>query len=149
MRSRKQTAERSGAKFYRDYEEMIEKEHLQGVIIALPNHLHVPVGITCAQKGLHLFVEKPIAPSVSEANRLVEAAKENKVHILVGHQRRFNPLVEKTRELIRGGALGRLVGMSVMSAVLKPPPYFEGRFSWRKEKGGGPILINLIHDVDN
>jgi len=145
----KEKAESSGAKFYRRYEEMIEKENLEGAIIALPNHLHVPVGITCAKKGLHLFVEKPIAPTVSEADRLIAAAKEHKVQILVGHQRRFNPLVEKTREIIRSGGLGRLVGMNIITTMLKPPPYFEGPLSWRKEKGGGPILINLIHDVDN
>ena len=145
----RETAVRVGAKFYLNYEEMIEKEKLQGVIIATPNHLHVPMGITCARKGLHLFVEKPVAPSVSEADRLIEAAKQNKVHILVGHQRRFNPLVEKAREIVRGGGIGKLVGITLTWALLKPPPYFEGPLAWRREKGGGPILINLIHEIDN
>lgn len=145
----KENAAASGTQFYRSYEEMIEKESLQGVVIAVPNHLHVPVGITCAQKGLHLFVEKPIAPSVAEADRLIQAAKQNNVRILVGHQRRFNPLVERTREIISGAGLGKLVGVAVMWALLKPALYFEGPLSWRKEKGGGPILINLIHEVDN
>ena len=142
-------AETLGIKFYRNYEDMISKEGLQGVIIAVPNHLHVPLGVTCAKKGLHLFVEKPVAPSVSEADRLIEAAKQNKVHILVGHQRRFNPLVEKAREIVRGGGLGKLVGLTLTWALLKPPPYFEGPLAWRREKGGGPILINLIHEIDN
>jgi len=145
----KEVADEVGAKFYRRYEEMIEKEKLQGVVIATPNHLHTPIGITCAQKGLHLFVEKPIAQSVSEADRLIEAAKENKVRILVGHQRRFSTLVEKAREIVTGGELGKLVGVTITWALLKPPPYFEGALSWRKEKGAGPILINLIHEVDN
>ena len=145
----KEAAELTGAKYYRHYEEMIEKESLQGVVIAVPNQLHVPIGITCARKGLHLFVEKPVAPSVSEADRLIEAAKQSKVRILVGHQRRFNPLVEKAREIIRGGGLGKLVGVAVTWVLLKPSPYFEGPLSWRREKGGGPILINLIHDIDN
>jgi predicted dehydrogenase len=128
---------------------MIEKERLQGVILAVPNHLHAPIGIACSQKGIHLFVEKPIAQSVSEADRLIEAAKLNKVRILVGHQRRFSGLVEKTREIVRGGELGKLVGVTITWALLKPAPYFEGPLSWRKEKGGGPILINLIHEIDN
>ena len=145
----RETAVRVGAKFYLNYEEMIEKEQLQGVIIATPNHLHVPMGITCARKGLHLFVEKPVAPNLNEADRLIEAAKQNKVSILVGHQRRFNPLVEKAREIVRGGGLGKLVGITLTWALLKPPPYFEGPLAWRREKGGGPILINLIHEIDN
>jgi predicted dehydrogenase len=141
--------EQLGANFYRDYEEMIREEGLQGVIIATPNHLHVPMGITCAQQGLHLFVEKPIAQDLSEADRLIESAKQNGVRILVGHQRRFNALVEKAREIVRGADLGKLVGATVTWALLKPPEYFEGPFAWRKNKGGGPILINLIHEIDN
>jgi len=145
----KETATKLGVKYYRDYEEMIGKESLQGVIIATPNHLHVPMGVACAERGLHLFVEKPIAPSLSEADRLIAAAHEYGVRILVGHQRRFNARVEAAHELVRGGGLGGLVGITATWALLKPPEYFEGPFAWRREKGGGPILINLIHEIDN
>lgn len=107
------------------------------------------MGVACAERGLHLFVEKPIASSLSEADRLIQAAKQNKVRILVGHQRRFNALVEKAREIVRGGELGKLVGVSITWALLKPPQYFEGPFAWRRNKGGGPILMNLSHEVDN
>jgi predicted dehydrogenase len=141
--------EELGVKFYRNYEEMIAKEALEGVILAVPNHLHVPIGIACAKRGLHLLVEKPIADKVEEAGKLVAAARENNVQILVGHQRRFSSLVEKTREIVQGGELGKLVGVTITWALLKPAPYFEGPLSWRKEKGGGPILINLIHEIDN
>jgi predicted dehydrogenase len=138
-----------GVSFYRDYTEMITKEKLQGVIIATPNHLHALMGIACAQQGLHLFVEKPITPNLPDADRLIEAATQNKVRLLVGHQRRFNALVEKAREIVRGGELGKLVGATITWALLKPPEYFEGPFVWRRNKGGGPILINLIHEIDN
>ena len=145
----REATEKLGATYYRDYEEMIRKEDLQGMIIATPNHLHAPMGIACARHGLHLLVEKPITPSLAEADRLLEAATQNKVRILVGHQRRFNALVEKTREIVRGDELGKLVGATITWALLKPPQYFEGPFGWRKNKGGGPILINLIHEIDN
>lgn len=145
----KAVTEELGIKFYKNYVEMIEKESLDGVVIATPNHLHVPVGITCAQKGLHLFVEKPIAQGVSEAERLIEVASQKKIRILIGHQRRFSPFVEKAREIIQGGELGKLVGVTVTWAMLKPSQYFEGPYTWRKEKGGGPILVNLIHEIDN
>jgi predicted dehydrogenase len=144
-----ETAARLGVKYYRAYEEMLSKERLQGVIIATPNHLHATMGIACAERGLHLFVEKPITANLADADRLIDAAKRNNVRILVGHQRRFNARVEKAREVVRGGALGTLVGVTVTWALLKPPEYFEGPFAWRRNKGGGPILINLIHEVDN
>jgi predicted dehydrogenase len=144
----KAVADEVECRFYRRYEEMIDKADLQGIVIATPNHLHAPVGIACAQKGLHLFVEKPITQSVADADRLIEATKKNKVKILVGHQRRFSTLVEKAREIVTGGELGKLVGVTITWALMKPASYFEGPLSWRKEKGAGPILINLIHEID-
>jgi predicted dehydrogenase len=144
-----ETAAELDINFYRDYEDMIRKEHLEGVIIATPNHLHAPMGVACAARGLHLFVEKPIAATVSDANRLIDAARQNHVRILVGHQRRFNPLVEAARDIVQGGELGPLVGVTSTWALLKPPEYFEGSFAWRKHPGGGPLLINFIHDIDN
>ena len=146
---RQKVADELGIRFYTDYRELIEQEDLQAVILAVPNHLHAPIGIACARRGLHLFVEKPIAQSVADADRLIAAAREHKVQMLVGHQRRFSSLVEKAREVVTGGELGRLVGVTVTWALLKPESYYEGPLSWRKEKGGGPILINLIHEIDN
>lgn len=141
------TSEELGAKFYLHYEEMIDKEKLHGVLIAVPNELHVPVGTTCAKKGLHLFIEKPIATDLSGADQLIAAAKQNNVRILVGHHRRFNPLIEVTRKIVREGQVGELVGVMIQMATLKSSDYFQ--VTWRKSKGGGPILNNLIHDIDN
>jgi predicted dehydrogenase len=137
-----------GTKFYQSYEDMIAKEKMDGVLIAVPNELHLAVGAKCAEKKLHLLVEKPIASNLSDADRLVEAAKKNGVHLLIAHHRRHNPFVEALREHVRGGGLGRLVGVSVLWSLYKPTDYFKGPFSWRAQKGGGPILINLIHEID-
>lgn len=137
-----------GAKYYGDYREMIDRESLDGVIIALPNELHEPVGSACAAKGLHLFVEKPIATTVESAEKLIRAAQANKVQLLVAHHRRFNPSIMATRDLVRGGELGDLVGVSILWCMYKPSEYFAD-FPWRKRKGGGPILINTIHEIDN
>lgn len=102
-------AKEMGAKFYQSYEEMIEKERLDGVVIAVPNELHLPVGAKCAERKLHLLLEKPIASSLSDADAIIEAAKKNGVHLLIGHHRRHNPLIEALRETIRGGGIGKLV----------------------------------------
>ena len=142
------TAETLGVKFYINYEEMIEKEKPDGVVLAIPNELHAPVGITCAEKKIHLLVEKPIASTLSDADRLIEAVRKNHVRLLVGHHRRFNPMIETLREMVRGEQLGKLVGVTVLWTSLKPSDYFEGPFSWRKNRGGGPILINMIHEID-
>ena len=137
------------ANFYTDYREMIENETLDGVIISLPNAFHEPVGSTCAERGLHIFMEKPVAPSIDEADRLIQTAAQNNVRLLVGHRRRFSPYVESARAMIQSSEIGRLVGVSAIWAVKKPAEYFV-QGPWRKEKGdGGPVLINLIHEIDN
>ncbi len=144
--SAKALADELGANYYSDYEEMIEAESPEGVIIATPTESHTTVGVTCAQHGVHLFVEKPIAANVQDAQILVENAKENGVRLLVGHHRRFNPLVETTRLAIEQGKIGKLVAVSVLWVLLKPSDYFQ--IEWRRQLGGGPVLINLIHDID-
>jgi predicted dehydrogenase len=136
-----------GVKFYSDYEEMIASQSPDGVIIATPTELHTPVGIACARHGVHLFVEKPIASDLPDAQKLVESAHENGVRLLVGHHRRFNPLVEMTRRTIQEGKIGKLVAVSSLWVILKPSDYFD--VEWRRQSGGGPVLINMIHDIDN
>ena len=145
----KKTAEDLGTKYYQSYEEMISKEKMDGLVVAVPNELHLPVGAACVKKGLHLLMEKPIAADLESADRLIQAARENKVHLMVGHHRRHNPLIEEVRNVIRGGKIGKLVGVTVLWAMYKPKDYFQGVFTWRAQPGGGPIRINLIHEIDN
>jgi predicted dehydrogenase len=143
------TATELGTKFYQSYKEMIGKDTLDGVVIAVPNELHLPVGATCAKKGLNILMEKPIAADLESADRLIQAAKENKVILMVGHHRRHNPMIEELRRIVRGGEIGKLVGVTVLWSLYKPKDYFKGPFAWRAQPGGGPIRINLIHEIDN
>ena len=146
--SKEQVASELGTKYYSNYKEMVEKETLDGVIIGLPNEMHEPVGTYCASKGLHLFVEKPIAHSVESARKLIASTHENNVRLLIAHHRRFNPMVVATREVVKSGELGNIVGISILWCMYKPSEYFIAG-PWRKKKGGGPILINTIHEIDN
>lgn len=136
-----------GAHYYRDYEDMLREERLDGVVIAVPNNLHLDVGSRCAKDGVHLLVEKPIAANLLEADQLIECAHKHGVSLLVGHHRRFNAAINAVRDVIRAGRIGRLVGVNVLWTMYKPDDYFNA--TWRKVKGGGPILINLIHEIDN
>jgi len=144
-----QTAEELGTKYYQSYEEMIGKEKLDGVVVAVPNELHLPVGAACAKKGLNILMEKPIAADLDSADRLIEVCQQNKVILMVGHHRRHNPLIEELRRIVRGGEIGKLVGVTVLWSLYKPKDYFKGAFAWRAQPGGGPIRINLIHEIDN
>jgi predicted dehydrogenase len=137
-----------GTKYYRDHREMMDREKPDGVVVSVPNEMHEPVGLDCADRGIHIFMEKPIATTLESADRLVAGARKHKVRILVGHHRRFNPMINTVRDTIRSGELGSLVGVSVLWCMYKPSEYFVAG-PWRRKKGGGPLLINTIHEIDN
>jgi predicted dehydrogenase len=136
-----------GVQVFSDHQQMLNQVKPQGVIIATPNALHVPVGLACVERGVPVLVEKPVADTVALANQLVAAAERARVPLLVGHHRRHNPLVEKAREIVQGGGIGRLVAVAALWLLQKPDDYYD--VAWRREAGGGPLLINCIHDVDD
>jgi predicted dehydrogenase len=119
---------------------------IDGAIIATPNQLHVAHGLACVEAGLPMLVEKPIADDVAAATRLVEAAEGAGVPLLVGHHRRHNPLIAEAKRAVAAGRLGDLVSVQATCWFRKPDAYFTP--AWRREKGAGPVFINLIHDVD-
>ncbi len=91
-------------------------------------------------------MEKPVTDTVEAGHRLIAAIEQHEVRVLVGHHRRFDPAVEAAREILESGEIGRLVAISGIWGVRKPDHYYE--MDWRRQPGGGPILINLIHDID-
>ena len=119
-----------------------------GVIVATPNRLHVEQALACIEAGLATLVEKPVAPSVAEAVPLLERARALGARVLVGHHRAHSPLVQAAREAVAAGTLGRLVAVTGSATFVKPQGYFD-EAPWRREPGGGPILLNLIHEVHN
>ena len=142
-----QTAVEYNVPFYQDVAEMLNEQPLDGAIVATPTQLHTSVGITCAKYGVHLLMEKPIADSQEEGQRLVDAANDYNIHLLTGHHRRHNPLVQRARQIVQSGTIGDLVGVMATFALLKPKDYYN--VTWRTQPGGGPVLTNLIHDIDN
>jgi predicted dehydrogenase len=136
----------AGVPWFADYRELLEKTKPGAVIVATPNHTHADVGIACIDRGLTVLMEKPVADTAAEAQRLCQAAEAAGVPLMIGHQRRHNPILRAARKLLGDGVLGRPVSVTAMATWLKPDSYFEP--AWRREKGGGPVLINLIHDID-
>ncbi len=125
---------------------MLAVDRPDGLIIATPNQLHVEHGLQAVEAGLPALIEKPIADSVTAADKLVSAAGAAKVPLLIGHHRRHNPLIADAKAKIDGGALGRLVAVHGMFWLYKPDDYFD--VEWRRKPGAGPVYINLIHDID-
>ena len=141
-------ARECGAPLYATLAELFAAGRPDAVIAATPNALHAQNGIECARHGVPVLIEKPIADSLADAERLIAAAEGAGIALLVGHHRRHSPILAKAREIVREGTLGRLVAIVGTALFYKPDTYFaEG--PWRRQPGGGPILINMIHEVDD
>lgn len=125
---------------------MLDSERPDGVIVAAPTQLHAPIGLDLARRGIPMLMEKPFTDTLEAGRELVSAASSNGVRICVGHHRRFDPAVIAAHEIIAGKRIGQLIGASGVWAVRKPRRYFD--VEWRREPGGGPVLINMIHDID-
>jgi predicted dehydrogenase len=142
----RELADNLGTKWFATIAELLSTDRPDGVIIATPNQMHVENGLEVVAAGVPAIVEKPIADDVASATRLVEAAEAAGVPLLVGHHRRYNPMIRKAREVIRTGRLGRVLTLHGNFWLMKPDDYFD--VPWRREPGAGPVFLNLIHDVD-
>jgi predicted dehydrogenase len=118
------------------------------VILATPNDMHVSGALQCLERHVPALIEKPVAHTVQAGEQLLAAMAHNPTPMLVGHHRRHSSNLRCAFEAIDRGDLGRIVTVMGSAQWFKPAAYFEAG-PWRKFKGAGPILINLIHEMDN
>jgi predicted dehydrogenase len=136
----------AGAAFCESLVALLRDVRPDGVVIATPNALHAPQALACIAAGVPALVEKPLAHSLVEALAICEAAERADVPILVGHHRMHSPIVQVAYEIVHSGELGQLVGVMGSAVFYKPDAYFD-EGPWRRHAGGGPILINMIHEI--
>lgn len=135
-----------GAKVYSNLESAFSSHEFDAVIISSPNELHYEQAIFCIDRNVPVLVEKPLTESIASAKKLVEYAEKKQVSILVGHHRTYSSFMPQAKTLLESDLFGRLVSVQGSALFYKPSHYFaEGE--WRTKKGGGPILINLIHEI--
>jgi predicted dehydrogenase len=142
----RQLAAEIGVDWFSSVQDMCSQTKIDGAIVATPNQFHVDHGLLLISNGIPLLMEKPLASDVAGACQLVNAATAANIPLLTGHHRRHNPLIQKAKDMIEDGQIGRPVSLSMTCWLMKPDPYFEAE--WRTKKGAGPIYINLIHDLD-
>jgi len=136
---------------------LLGRPDVDAVLLAVPHHLHFPLGAEAASAGKHVIVEKPLAHELEAGRALVEAAERGGVSLSVCFPQRYEPAVVEARRLITEGAVGEVTGMTLRFLVDKPPSYWSGGFSgraqtdWRRTRaksGGGVLIMNLSHSVD-
>jgi len=127
-----------GMSGHRSWQEMLEREQLEAVVVAVPTRFHLEAGLAVLERGLHLLVEKPIAATLQEGRALVKAASRARRLLAVGHIERFNPAVRELQRRIAAGELGRVFQVHARR---------EGPFPARIRDVG--VVIDLAtHDLD-
>ncbi len=139
-------AQELSTRVFRSLADLLAETRPDGVIVATPSNLHHELGMACIAARLPVLIEKPLATLVEDACELVRAANEASVPLLVGHHRRYNPIVRRAKAEIESGRLGRIVSVQTTCWLAKPEQYFD--VAWRREPGAGPVFTNLIHDID-
>ncbi|MBW2993530.1 Gfo/Idh/MocA family oxidoreductase, partial [Candidatus Woesearchaeota archaeon] len=114
-------AERYGCKFYKSYNEMLEKENIHLVSVVIPTKFHEKVALDVIEKGTNLIIEKPISDTIMGAERIIRKARENNVKLAIGHIERFNPAVQRLKEIINEGRLGEITSIIARRVGLFPP----------------------------
>jgi predicted dehydrogenase len=136
--------------FFTDHRQLIRSGLCDAVIIATPHPLHAPVAIDCMRAGLHVISEKPLSERISNAERMAQAAKDNRVAFAMVFQRRFDPLSVKAVELVRSGRIGKIHRTMLLCPDYRTQAYYDGgawRGTWRGE-GGGVMLNQAPHLID-
>ena len=131
--------------------EALKKHQPDAVIVANPTSLHLDVAIPAAEAGCHILLEKPVSNSLERLDVLQNAAQESGSKILVGFQFRYHPTLNKARELIQAGALGRILTVHAHWGEYLPQwhPWEDYRQSYaaRADLGGG-VILTLTHPID-
>ena len=123
---------------YRSVEDMLEREKLDAVVVAVPTRFHARVGLQAFARGLHVFIEKPIASNLEEGRALIDAASRAGKLLAVGHIERFNPAVRELQRRVSEGEAGRIYQLQARRV---------GPFPARIRDVG--VVIDLAtHDVD-
>jgi predicted dehydrogenase len=127
--------------------EMIAAKKPDGIILSTPTALHSADGIKCIDAGIPVLIEKPITDDLCAAEALVEHSEACGIPVMVGHHRRFNPIIQSAKAALTEGRIGDIRAVEIKCWFYKPDTYFEIA-PWRKLKGAGPISVNLVHDID-
>lgn len=131
------------------WEEMLDDEAIEGVILVVPNHVHAPLAVEVAGRGKHIFVEKPLANTLAECDRIIQACEDAGVLLQVGHCLRRIPAVRKAKQLMDEGRIGEVVMLEGHQSHRGGWTVKEGQWRWYNEKcPGGPLNLLGIHQIE-
>jgi len=143
----KQIADKYHTNYYKNFQEMLQKEKPDAVSVVIPTINHKAVVIDCLKHKIPVLVEKPLAVNVQEAQGIIKTAKETKTLLTVGHIERFNPAVMKLKEFIKKGIFGQVVSIVIKRVGLYPPQIKDVNVVTDLAVHDLDIVCNLIGEV--
>jgi len=134
---------------YTHYEDLLKNTSVDIVAIATESGKHAKISIDAMNAGKHVIVEKPMAMTIEDADRMIEASERNKVKLCVCHQNRFNPAIQKLRQAVEEGRFGRIIAGNARILWNRNEEYYR-QAPWRgtKKQDGGCLMNQCIHNID-
>ncbi len=143
-------AEFDAEKSYPDWTEMLADPAIEAVYVATPVHLHEPITVAAAEAGRHVLCEKPMALTLGECDRMIEAAADAGVHLGIAYYRRFYPVLKRIEEILESRLIGDPVQVRMDAFEFYDPPPSDPRhwFLEKKYAGGGPMFDFGCHRIE-
>ncbi len=134
---------------YTDYRQMIQEIRPELASIATESGLHAEIALYCIENGIHVIIEKPMAMSLRDADKIIQMSEEKCIKVSACHQNRFNVAVQQLRKALEGGRFGRLSHGSIHVRWNRNRDYYTQapwRGTWAQD--GGALMNQCIHGID-
>ena len=151
LESRRKFSEKLECDQETSYENLLKRDDVDAVVLASPNAAHAEQAVLAAHYGKHVFVEKPIANTIADGKKMIEACQKANVVLMVGHARRRNPGNRKVKELIDGGVIGAPIMVESNVSNYLGFELTPDKFRWHGDDSGcpaGALMTMGIHHVD-
>lgn len=145
----KSSIESTNVKVYTDYIQMLKNEDIDVVSICTESGYHAKIAVDCLNYGKHVLIEKPMALSLEDADKIIERGKQKKLKVGVCHQNRFNPPIQKLRRAVEEGRFGKIINGTARILWTRDQNYYN-QAPWRGTKAldGGTLMNQCIHNID-
>jgi predicted dehydrogenase len=139
----------SNVKVYKDYNEFINDENIDVVTIATISGYHAKQAVDCLNHGKHVLIEKPMALTLEDAEKIIKLGREKNKKVCVSHQNRFMPAIQKLKRAIDEGRFGKLIHGTARTLWARDDNYYK-QAPWRGTKAldGGTLMNQCIHNID-
>jgi predicted dehydrogenase len=148
---RKVFSEKYGCDQEKSYEDVVRRDDIDGVLLTSPNFVHAEQAVLAAKNGKHVFVEKPIANTIADGKKIIEACQKAGVVLMVGHYMRRFAGFRKVKERVEQGAIGKPIQVEGNVSSTLGFALTRDQFRWRGDDSGcpgGSLMTMGIHEAD-